>query len=146
MSADGEFRVPQGWEPVGSSINSDYYRVKPHLVVVRPHPGSLDGAESAQSNVDFQLDYARTQGRVCGFVIMLGQLNSQDAGARRVYATEMDPELCMGCALVINSPIARAIGSFFIGLARPRIRLKLVDTVEAGIEWLESIDTSGGSK
>ncbi len=62
---------------------------------------------------------------------------SQDAAARRVYAEEMDPRLVHGTALVVSNPLSRAIGSFFLGLTKPRIPVALFPSVEAAVPWLE---------
>ena len=52
-------------------------------------------------------------------VVMMGNLLAQDAEARRIYAENMASGLFFGAALVTNSLLARAIGSFFLGLRSP---------------------------
>jgi len=124
--------------PIGATRNTDYFMVAPRIIVAAPHPGTVDDGESAKENVAFQLGYARDFGEPCGVIVLLGSLKSQDPEARRIYAEKMDPTLVFGTALVVNSALARAMGSFFLGLTKPRIPIGLFPSLEACIPWLEA--------
>jgi len=123
--------------PIGATRNTDYFMVSPRIVVAAPHPGTVDDGAAAKENVAFQMGYASDLGEAIGVIVLLGSLSSQDADARRVYAEHMDPALCRGTALVVNSALARAMGSFFLGLTKPRIPIGLFPTLEAAIPWVE---------
>ena len=61
------------------------------------------------------------------------QYARQEPEARRAY-TEIDPNLLYGEALVVENAVSRALGSFFVGLTRPKVPTKLFDSVENAIE------------
>jgi hypothetical protein len=138
--------TPQaGWKPLGSTGNSHYFLGPAEdVVLVLPDPGSRDDGSSALENVAFQAGYARRLGRRCATVVMLGRLVSQDAGARRVYAAGMDPGQFFATALVVSNGISRAIGSFFLGLARPRIPIRMFDSIEKALAWVEEQRPAAG--
>jgi len=47
----------------------------------------------------------------------------------------MQPALFYGAALIVTNPLARAIGSFFLGLTRPAVPTKLFESVEEAAAW-----------
>lgn len=126
-------------KPVGKTCNTDYTEIDPDILLVAPFPGSKDDGKSARENVDFQAAWAVKAGRRCGVVVVMSSLTSQDGDARRIYAEGMNPQLFFGAALVVGNPLARAIGSFFMGLSRPLVDTRLFDTVDAATAWLRSV-------
>jgi hypothetical protein len=125
------------WETIGETSNTRYYLApgQSDVVVVVPAEAVSDDAASARENVTFQMGYARSLGRPCAFVVLLGRLRSQDAEARRVYADGMEPALCFASALVVSNGISRAIGSFFLGITRPRTPTRIFETIDGAIAW-----------
>lgn len=71
-------------------------------------------------------------------VVHLGSLVGQDGEARRIYAEGMDPARFYAAALVVTSPLSRAIGSFFLGLTKPRVPARLFESFEAAIAWAQA--------
>jgi len=123
-----------GWKQLGEAGNSVYYEVAPRIIAAVPHPGSRDEEATARANVAFQLDYFRTAGS--GAVIaFFDNLVSQDKSARRVYQTDPDPALMLGTALVGGSMLSRAMGSFFLGLSRPVIPVKMFGAAADAVRW-----------
>jgi len=127
------------YQSVGTDGNSDYYAVDPDILLIIPKPGMIDTPETARAAVDFQNAYARKLGKKCSTLIIFANMLSQDAESRRIYAENAGNGLYYGNALVVSNPLSRALGSFFIGLSKPKTPLKLFDTVERGVEWLQSI-------
>jgi hypothetical protein len=128
------------YKEVGKTTNTVVYIAEsdPDMLIIVPRPGTLDNSKDARENVAFYHQYARSLGRPCGSVVMMSNMLSQDAEARRAY-TEIDPNLFYGGALVVESALSRALGSFFIGLTRPRVTTRLFDTIENAIEWLKTM-------
>jgi hypothetical protein len=50
----------------------------------------------------------------------------------------MDPQVFFAAALVVANPLARAIGSFFLGLTRPGVPTKLFDSIDAALAWVDT--------
>lgn len=123
---------------VGRTVNTDYFLAKEDVLVVMPRPGTKDDGDTARANVRFQLDYAHKVGRRIGTIVVVSNLLSQDAAARRVYANEMDPELFFAAALVVSNQLSRAIASFFLGLAKPAFPTRMFEGIEQALAWLDA--------
>ena len=128
--------VPEQWKPLGRTYNTHYYLLSDDVLIVLPDKGLKDDGASARVNIDFQTAYARMLGRRCSVVVVLDSLTSQDSEARRIYAAGMQPALFYAAALIVTSPLARAIGSFFLGLTRPAVPTKLFESVEDAVAWV----------
>lgn len=128
------------YKEVGKTANTVVYIVEsdPDILIIVPRAGTMDNVKDARENVEFYHQYARTLGRPCGSVVIMSTMLSQDAEARRAY-TEIDPTLLYGGALVVESALSRALGSFFVGLSRPIVPTKLFESVQSAVEWLKSM-------
>jgi hypothetical protein len=135
---------PSSWESIGETSNSKYFLAsgESDIVIVAPHADAFDDGPSALENVAFQMDYARSLGRPCAFVVLLGKLRSQEPAARRAYAEGMDPARCFASALVVSNVLSRAIASFFLGITRPMTPTRVFDSIEAAIAWAVSMRPS----
>jgi hypothetical protein len=128
--------VPEQWKPLGRTYNTHYYLLSDDVLIVLPDQGLRDDGASARINIDFQSAYARMLGRRCCVIVVLDSLSSQDSEARRIYAAGMQPSLFYAAALIVTNPLARAIGSFFLGLTRPAVPTKLFESVEDAANWV----------
>jgi hypothetical protein len=128
--------VPEQWKPLGRTYNTHYYLLSDDVMIVLPDKGLKDDGASARVNMDYQTAYARMLGRRCCVIVVLDSLASQDSEARRIYASGMQPTLFYAVALIVTNPLARAIGSFFLGLTRPAVPTRLFETVEDAAVWV----------
>lgn len=124
--------------PAGRTSNTSYSTAAADILVVQPDEGLRDDGDSARENMAFQTEYARSLGRPIAVIVLLSSLKGQDAEARRVYAEGMDTTLFYASALVVGNALARAIGSFFLGLSKPATPTDLFDRIERAIAWAES--------
>lgn len=122
------------WKFVGETKNSKYYEVEPGVLAILPHPGTFDTEADARENVDFQHDYFRKVGGGCT-VIFFERMAGQDKDARRVFQETPIPSIFFGAALVGGTLLSRAMGSFFLGLAKPRIPTKFFGSTDEAIGW-----------
>lgn len=125
---------------IAETANTEIYieASDPDIMIIVPRKGTIDTFKDASENVAYYHAYARSLGRPCGSVVIMSNMLSQDAEARRAYTT-LDPALIYGGALVVSSALSRALGGFFMGLTRPRVPTKLFDSVDNGIEWLKTM-------
>jgi hypothetical protein len=128
------------YKEIGKTTNTVTYTIEddPDILIVVPLEGTMDNARDAQENVAFFYSCAHQLGRPVGCAVIMSNMLSQDAEARRAYA-EINPKLVYGGALVVESALSRALGSFFVGLSRPVVPTKLFDSIEKAIEWLKSV-------
>ncbi|HMB79208.1 MAG TPA: hypothetical protein VKI43_04050 [Vicinamibacterales bacterium] len=128
--------VPEQWKPLGRTFNTHYFLLSDDVLIVLPDKGLQDDGASARVNMDYQTAYARLVGKRCCVIVVIDSLTSQDSEARRIYAAGMNPALFYAVALIVSNPLARAIGSFFLGLTRPPVPTKLFETVEDAAAWV----------
>lgn len=128
------------YKEVGKTTNTITYSLEaePDILIVVPLEGTMDNARDAQENVAFFYSYAHQLGKSIGCAVIMSNMLSQEAEARRAYA-EIDPKQVFGGALVVESALSRALGSFFVGLSRPLVPTKLFSSIEGAIEWLKSM-------
>jgi hypothetical protein len=127
------------WTLIGETSNARNYAVEPNVLAVVPHPGSHDTGETARENILAQAAHLRPRG---GGVVLIffDNLASQDKDARRVYQAESDPDWMRGTALIGGSMMSRAIGSFFLGLSRPRTPLRMFESCEEALAWARELN------
>lgn len=123
-----------GWTLEAESSNTRYFALEPGVLVGVPAPGSVDDTASARANLAIQLGYFRKT-KPGAVIVFFDNLVSQDKGARGVYQTEADPDLMLGTALVGGSLLSRAMGSFFMGLSKPKIPVKMFATLDEALIW-----------
>lgn len=123
------------WTPVGESTNTDYYAIDQYLLAGVPHEGAIDTETTARENVDFQNGHFRSAGHGGVVIIFFDRMVSQDTKARRVYQSAPDPDLMLGTALVGGTLLSRAMGAFFLGLAKTRIPVKMFADLEGARAW-----------
>ena len=128
------------YEKVGQTTNTVVYTLEsdPDILIVVPREGTMDNAKDARENVAYFHSYARALGKPCSSVVIMANMLSQDAEARRAYQ-EIDTNLFYAGGLVVEDALSRALGSFFIGLSRPKVPTRLFDTMDKAIEWIRTM-------
>jgi hypothetical protein len=130
------------YQHIGTRSDVDYYLVDHDIILIVPQKDFLDNPERARESADFQDSYARQLGRKCGDVVVMANILSQDAATRRVYSEQAANGLYYGVALIVDNALSRALASFLIGMTKTVIPMKLFDTTEKGIVWLQTIRPS----
>ena len=128
------------YKEIGRTTNTVVYIAEsdPDILIIVPRKGTIDNAEHARENVAFFHSYARSVGRPCGSVVIMANLLSQDAEARRAYQ-EWDTALFFAGGLVVENALSRALGSFFLGLSHPNVPTQLFESLESAVEWLKTL-------
>lgn len=80
--------------------------------------------------------------QVCGgkqtpALIDMTGLVAIERDARLYFAGEETARVESAAALLINSPVARAIGNFFMGLNKPIVPTRLFTSEEEALAWLK---------
>lgn len=134
----GELVRKHSLRPMGATVNTDYYAFDDDVLVAVPFEGSRDDGPSARSNYDLQTNYFRGRGRKGGVIIFFDRMTSQDREARTIYA-DMDRSLT-ATALVGGSMLTRAMASFLLGIARPRVPIKLFSNFDDALAWVRDMN------
>lgn len=123
------------WTYIGETRNGKVYVIEPDIMAAVPFLGVRDTEDMAREATNFQNNYWRSQGHGGSILIFADRMASLDKEARRVYQQEPDPEYMFGAGLVGMSLLTRAIGSFFLGISKPKIPIKLLKDLDEGLTW-----------
>jgi hypothetical protein len=132
----------QEWKEVGSTSNTTYYVDDERVLLVLPHPKSHDTAATARENIDFQHAWFAATDDPPVLIIFFDRLASQDRAARKFYSQDTTSPWALGFALVGGSLLSRAMGSFFLGLARTAIPLRFFPSMADARPWIRSLQSS----
>lgn len=124
-----------GWTKLGGTAAGGYYLVEPGVIVAVPVPGYVQRETDARRSLEEFHRIVSQEGRPHAAIILVDRVRSQDAAARRVWSGADDRGKRSGLALVCASPLARAIGSFFIGFNRPSVPTKMFAEFGQAREW-----------
>jgi hypothetical protein len=129
-----------GWRLLGDTTIFRHFEIEPGILVILPHAGASDDLTTATENWRFQREYLASLGRPGVLVIFLDRLVSQEREARRLYQEQIEPRFCAGGALVGSTLLGRAIGSFFFGLSRPKVPIKMFAELDEALAWARSVN------
>jgi hypothetical protein len=132
------------WTRVGQTANTEYFLVEPNILAGVPFQGARDDFASATENQRFQNEYFRNAGSKGVIVVFFDRMVAQDAEARRVYGVDADLNALHASALVGGTVLSRAIISFFLGMSRPRLPVKLFGTGADAIAWARELIATAG--
>lgn len=96
--------------------------------------GAVVELEDARENV--AVTARLTEGRRRPILVDLRECRSQSPEARAYLAGPEATQVSLAVALLIASPISRAIGNFYLGFNRPAVPTRLFSDEPAAIAWL----------
>jgi hypothetical protein len=106
------------------------------IVRVEVKPGAdvtLADAHAVVDAIGKQCD----QGRRPALINFTG-LRGMERAARSYFAGPQTAKFQTAAALVVASPLARAVGNFFMGLNRPMIPTRMFPDVTSALVWLRT--------
>jgi hypothetical protein len=99
-------------------------------------PGSSQTLADAEEQLAAQRRMAG--GRPRPFLMDMRGTRALPRDVRQLYASAEAAELFSAAALVVGSPLSRAIGNFFLGLNRPPMPTRLFDSESEALGWLRT--------
>ena len=78
-----------------------------------------------------------SQGKIRPVFADIRNVKSVGAEERRFYARIETKDLINAVAFLVDSPLSRVIGSFFLGFNRLPIPIKIFTSEEQALEWLK---------
>lgn len=112
------------------------------LVHGRFLPGAEVTVEDARENVAVTRELTAGQRRPV--LVDLRAVRAQTAEARAYLAGPDATRVSQAVALLIASPLSRAIGNFYLGFNRPEVPTRLFTDEGAARQWLASQSAEGG--
>jgi len=97
---------------------------------------------------DFLLDDAKemmalhrrlTGGRAAGLLMDIRALRSLPHEVRIYFTQPEHVEVHRAVALLVGSPLSRAIGNFFLGFNKPAMPMRLFSDEQSALEWLRRV-------
>jgi hypothetical protein len=101
---------------------------------------SLPGAEYTREDAERGVaSLWELGGRRCRPVLVdMRRAKSMDRGARSYYAGPETARVQCAAALIIESPLTRVIGNFFLGLNKPLLPTRLFTSEPEAMAWLRT--------
>jgi len=99
------------------------------------------------AGADYTLEAARrtvrnvlklSGGKKVPVLVHMSNIKSMDREAREYYAGEGGNKCAVAVAQIVNSPIARIIGNFYLGISKPEYPLRLFESEEEAAKWLKA--------
>lgn len=97
-----------------------------------------DGVENTLEQAREQIALQRTMGggRPRPLLMDIRAVRSLSREARAYYASPVAAEVISATALLIASPLSRALGNFFLGLNKPHMPTRLFTDEAEAMAWL----------
>lgn len=76
----------------------------------------------------------------------LGRIKSSTPGARRIVVEPRYARLCLRTAILVQNPVARVIGSVFLGLSNLPYETKLFSDESLALDWLREAQAPAHSE
>lgn len=127
------------WKRVGGTPAGAYYQIEPGILVAVPRQDFVQTALDARRSLVEFYRIADEMRRALVLVILVDRVASQDGESRRMWAGETDRSRYRALALVCSRLLARAIGSFYMGLHRPAIPTRMFRTFDEALGWARSL-------
>ena len=89
----------------------------------------------AQENLEVEIQLAGGQSRP--MLVDARQVKSLSREARDIFAGEAYNKLVLAIAIIIGSPMTKAIGNLFLGINKPGYPTKLFTSEDDAIAWLK---------
>lgn len=77
------------------------------------------------------------EGKMHPVLIDMQGIKSITREARAYYAGPDTAKVSTACALVVTSPMAKAVGNFFMGLNQSMVPTRLFNSEAQALEWLQ---------
>lgn len=97
--------------------------------------GVEEKLEDAQANVAAAMKLAGD--KMVPVLIDLRQMKSITHDARKYYAGEEPARYSLALALIVESPLSKVIGNFFIGLNKTSFPTRLFTREQEAVDWLK---------
>ncbi len=80
-----------------------------------------------------------TEGQARGFLMDIRAIRSLPREVRTYFTQPEHAQVHRAVALVVGSPLSRAIGNFFLGFNKPAMPMRLFSEDEDALEWLRKV-------
>jgi hypothetical protein len=98
----------------------------------------FEAAEETLADAKEQLQHQRAMldGKPLPFLMDIRRVRSLSRDARAYFASPPAADVFAATALLISSPLSRAVGNFFLGLNRPSMPTRLFTSDDEARAWL----------
>lgn len=149
VTLDGRMAVDpekEGWDALPSTDSGGFYRIEPNIILAVPLSSFKQTVEHATRSLALFDRLAEEEGSKQSIIVLVDRVASQDAAARRVWSTPRERETRCAQALVCDTILARAIGSFFLGLNRAAVPTRMFASLDEALLWARRMARENGGR
>jgi hypothetical protein len=100
--------------------------------------GKVTENSTVEDARDFVSAFAKlANGKARPLLADIREMKSISKEVRNFFANDEQVKMITASALIVGSPVSRLIGNFFLGLNKPNIPVRLFDSEEEAVEWLQ---------
>jgi hypothetical protein len=118
------------------SSSAKLTRLEDDLILQSYFEGAVETKDLAVENWELMNRLAKSEKYYV--IVDLRQIKEVQISARQFWGSDQAASTVYAAALVVRSGISRAIGNFFIGLSKPKMQTKLVESIEDGKKYIDS--------
>lgn len=78
-----------------------------------------------------------SQGRKRPLFVDTKSMKSIERGARQFYAGEEAARVASAVAIIVDTPVSRVLGNFYLGVSKPHLTSQLFTSEDEALEWLK---------
>jgi hypothetical protein len=93
-----------------------------------------------QAHAMIQTRLALCAGKAYPFLADVSKLKSIDRAAREAFSHGEGIRLMPACALIVNSPVNKVLGNFFMAVNKPNIPTRLFTSIDDAKAWLKQFE------
>ena len=98
-------------------------------------PGAELTLEDAQETMAAYVKV--TKGKRLPILVDTRKMKSMSRETRKYYAGEEAAKVASAVALIIDTPLSKVLGNFYLGLSNPRLPTRLFTAESEALEWLK---------
>ena len=132
------------WRFLGKSpAGYEIHEIEPDIYALIPPENHKETENTARLTLEFVDEVIIGRGRSGALLVYADRMLSMDGGARRVYAkARTQTHNCV--ALLGGTSLTRAIGSFFLGINKPSVAMKMTASFEEALAWCREMNQKNG--
>ena len=98
-------------------------------------PGAEVTLEDARESMAAYLKI--NEGRKRPLLVDTKTMKSLARGARQFYAGEEAAQVASAVALIVDTPVSKVLGNFYLGISNPLLPTRLFTSEDEALQWLK---------
>jgi hypothetical protein len=117
-----------------TTLKMRMYKDAKGIIHTKYYPQSECDIESAKEEIKFINQLTDGKGAPC--IVDITKVKSVTREARLYYSSEVASHVISAAALLVDSQVSKVLANFFLGINKPLMPVRLFNSEEQAMEWL----------